>query len=434
MAQSTPESAEATTADGDTPEAAPLGTNHEPPAAGTALIQRAPLPKTVAPHVLSDDEMRRTWRVASALAASGMFKDEQSKTTAEQAFAKILVGRDLGISATQSLMTIDLVRGNIQLRGVLLAKFVRQSRDYEYKVLERTNEKCVLLMLGFPSDEPGDELVRHRGQWWEVLSREEFTIADARKAKLVKADGNWDKYPKNMCFWRCLSNGVKFEAPDLLGGVPVYTEADEIPAAPAALGQGEGDGQPVGLDLGPDVEAIIARADDLGHAALADRATIELTLGDQPPSKVAEWVRAAKAELDAIPPDAEVVDAEPVSGAVQQHPPAATDAPQAPDTAGEAGEFAPPTEAEQAAADKLGVGIVSQGFLDDGPPRKAEPQAAPDPERIAALRRRGEGLLIEAEALQDAGDPRAAEVFEEADRVMSEVDAVENRDQIGLGF
>jgi hypothetical protein len=407
MAQSAPEPAEAATADGgDTPEAAPLGTKHELATTAGELIQRVPVPRTLAPYVLSDDEIRRTFRLASALATSGLFKDVRQ---AEQAFGKILIGRDLGISPTQALQTLDIVEGAIFMRGVLLASFVRRSPDYHYKTIERTSERCRLLFLGFPQDEEEEGFVKTAGRWWEVLSEETFTIADAKQAQLVKVDkpkSGWMAHPKNMLFWRCISNAVKMEAPDLLGGVPVYTEADEIPKR-EALGDGQGDGEPVGLDLGPDVEAIITRATDLGHAALADRATIEMTLGDQPPSKVAEWVKAAKAELDAIPPDAEVVTGEPVSGALRpadaqatEHPPEATDAPQASSAAGEAGESAP----------------------------------VPDLQRIAALRRRGEGLLIDAEALQDAGDPRAPEVFEEAEAVIAQVEAMENVNQIGLGF
>ncbi len=58
---------------------------------------------------------------------------------------------------------------------------------------------------------------------------EEFSIEDARRAQLVKTDkakSGWMAYPKNMLFWRCISNAVKMHAPDLLGGMPVYTEAD----------------------------------------------------------------------------------------------------------------------------------------------------------------------------------------------------------------
>lgn len=293
----------------DTPdaEAAPLGAAHEPTATSAALIERAPLPRGVAPYVLSDDELRLTWRAASALATSGIFKDA-TKGSVEVAFAKVMIGRDLGISPTQALMTIDLVQGSIQLRGVLLASFIRRSATYEYQILESDHAHARVRMIGFPTADREDGLVRFRGQWWEALGEETFTVEDAKTAGLFKPGGNWQKYPKNMCVWRSLSNLVKFYAPELLGGVPVYVEGEVIPAA--ALGDGAGDGQPQGIDLGPDVEAVLARAADLGHAALTDRATIEMLLGDQPPAKVVEWVRAANRELDALPQDAEVVEAQ----------------------------------------------------------------------------------------------------------------------------
>lgn len=232
-----------------------------------------------------------------------------------------------------------------------------------------------------------------------------------------------------------------------LSGLLAEGEDEVINGTAQALGQGVGDGQPVGLALGDDVEAVIARAEELGHAAFSEsaRAMIEMQLTDGDgqviPARAAAWVKTATVELDAIPPDAEVIDGEPVSGAVRhsdaqatEHPPEATDGPEAPRAAGEPGEYAPPTEAEQAVADKLGQPIVSQGFLDDGPPRKAEPQAAPDPKRIAALRQRGEALLADAEALQDEGDPRAAEVFEEADQIMATVEAMGDPSQERLAI
>lgn len=180
--------------------------------------------------LMSDDEIRRTWRIANALARSRMFKDA---VQAEQAFAKILIGRDLGISATQSLMAIDLVKGNIQLRGVLLASFVRKHPDYDYKVVEKTHKKSRVLFLGHPQDEQlDDDMVRTGGRWWEVLGEEEFTLEDAERAKLVKHDSAWTTHPKNMCFWRCISNGVKTHCPELLGGMPVYVEGelDSVPS------------------------------------------------------------------------------------------------------------------------------------------------------------------------------------------------------------
>lgn len=357
--------------------------------------------------LMSDDEIRRTWRLASALAASRLFKDTHQ---AEQAFGKILIGRDLGLTPTQALQTIDIVEGSIFMRGVLLASFVRRSPDYHYKVVEKTHTKCRLLFLGYPEDEEAPGFVRTAGRWWEVLGEEEFTIEDAQRAQLVKRDkpkSGWMAHPKNMLFWRCISNAVKFHAPDLLGGVPVYTEADEIPVT-GALAAGDGDGQPQGLDLGPDVEAVISRAAELGHAALADRGSIEMLLGNQPPGKVAEWVKAAHRELDALPADAVVVD-EPQEAVVS---PVVTQTTNGPDEDRD-GPQAPPEAAVAA----------------DSPPSDTK---VVDPERIEALRRRALELLDVADGMAADGDPRADEVREEAELAMAEVEANTDPAQIGM--
>jgi hypothetical protein len=177
--------------------------------------------------LMTDAEMQRTWRLATALAQSRMFKDADQ---AAQAFAKILIGRDLGLSPTRALMTIDLVKGGIQLRGVLLAAWVRQSADYDYKIIEMTDERCAVRFLTDPMVEPWDEtMVRHRGRYWEVLEPDiTFTVEDAERAHLVKEDSNWEKYPMDMCFWRAMSRGVKRHAPEMFAGMPVYVEG-EIP-------------------------------------------------------------------------------------------------------------------------------------------------------------------------------------------------------------
>lgn len=267
----------------------PMGATHEPSA---ELVRHERLGASAA-LITSDDEMRRCWRLASGLAASGLFSVQKT----EAAFAKILIGRDLGISPTQALMSIDIVKGNLFMRGVLLASFVKRSPYYRYSVVEHTDEKCRLRFF-----EREDILGA-----WEEIGESSFSIDDARKAGLASND-NYKKIPRNMLLYRAVSNGVKWLCPDLLGGVPVYTEADPIPET-RQLGAGNGTGEAEGLNLGPAVEQVIARATEIGYAAYADRASIEVALGDQPPQFVEAWVKDAHKALDGFEaPDAEVVD------------------------------------------------------------------------------------------------------------------------------
>lgn len=249
--------------------------------------------------LMTDVEIRQAWRTAGALAKSRMFKNV---TQAEQAFAKILLGRDLGLSPTQSMMGLDLIEGNLQIRGTLLGSFIkrRKAEGYDYKVLERSHTKARIRFIT-----PG-------GEDNQIA---EFTIEDAQRARLTNKD-NWQKHPRNMLFWRAMSDGVKAYCPEIMGGIPIYTEADALEARPAysagLVNDAEADQS---APLPPAVEAVIARAKSLGHAGLSDRGTVAMTLGDQPEQKVAEWVAAATAELDALEPkDAEVVDAEHTEG------------------------------------------------------------------------------------------------------------------------
>jgi len=243
-------------------------------------------PATLA--IMSDAEIDRAWRIAEALAKSGLFPDVRD---AAAAFAKMLVGADLGMSPTHALTGVHMVEGKPQLASTTLAGFVRRSESYEYEVGKHDESTCEIEFLRLPS---GD-----------TVGVSTFSIADAKKANLGGwpdeakwARSNWGKYPKNMLFARAMSNGVRWHAPDLFGGVPVYTEADEFTVrssltSPAEAGQL---GEP--LDLGDDVEAVLARATTLGHVGLADRAAAEMALASQDAQVSDAWVERANAELD----------------------------------------------------------------------------------------------------------------------------------------
>lgn len=199
-------------------------------------------------------------------------------------------------------MGIDVVRGNVQLRGTLLLSFVRKHPDYDYRVTEHTDEAATVVIY------------RHG----EVEGESRFTIEDAKRAGLVKDGSPWKAHPGNMCIWRAASNAVKFFAPDLLGGIPVYTEADSFEEA-RTIGAGEGSGEDPGWGetdpaLVMVVEGVMARADALGHAGLGSgaRGSIQMRLVGASDAAVAAWLEDAETVLDGLePPEAEVVEAEP---------------------------------------------------------------------------------------------------------------------------
>jgi len=165
----------------------------------------------------SGQEIDTAVRIAQNLAASGMFKDARQ---AEQAFAKIMLGRDLGLSPTMAMTSIHVVEGKPEMSANLQAQLVKtyvgpEGERYDYLVLEHTGEVCV---LEFRRRETCGE--------WKVLATERFTIADAKAAGLVRPNSPWTKYPRNMLWARAMSNGVNFHCPEVMGGLRVFHEGE----------------------------------------------------------------------------------------------------------------------------------------------------------------------------------------------------------------
>jgi hypothetical protein len=296
--------------------------------------------------IMTPEQFDSTWRMSKALAQSGSFKDiggpnlspERLNAEASKALARVLLGADLGMSPTQALMGIDIVKGNPQIRGVALGRMVRltakrptpSGESYDYAVLDRgfTPDAEYAVVALYRRDEDGawpyvedaegetfptsvgPVTIRKGKRIPEAV--EAFKLDQARKRNLIKSDGAWGTQPEVMCVWRALSQLVRFYAPDVIGGMPVYTEADGLRATPnVSEGQGSGEGPGWG-DMEPDlierIQDVIRRAKAVGHGGLSDEPTIQQRLHGQPPERVHTWIVDAGVALDQMEPkDADVV-------------------------------------------------------------------------------------------------------------------------------
>jgi hypothetical protein len=231
-------------------------------------------------------QFKHDWRLAQALAASGIFKDVRQ---AEHAFGRILLGRDLGLSPTHSLMVLDVVEGNARVRSVQLAAWVRQHPKYDYQVTEHDESHCVIEFY-YDGDNTGTSA---------------FSIEEAKKAGLVKdhPKSSWRAWPKNMLWARAMSNGVRWYCPEVTGGIPVYTEADSFDEVPA-LTSGDGDGTDPGWKglnetQISELEKMIERAAKLG-SSYSNRAAVQYHVGGRSDEDVAEYLADADEILDNI--------------------------------------------------------------------------------------------------------------------------------------
>lgn len=159
-------------------------------------------PPREAPVAVKELSLSDLMSLGKVLQVTGFFRDLRS---AEQAVAKILAGRELGLGPVQSLMYVYIVDGRPALAAALIAAKIKSSVKYDYRVLVNTTEAC--------------EIEFFEGE--VSLGKSTFTMADAQAAKLGGKD-NWRNFPRNMLFARALTNGARWYCPDAFGG-PIYT-------------------------------------------------------------------------------------------------------------------------------------------------------------------------------------------------------------------
>lgn len=254
--------------------------------------------------VMSEREVDQLKRTAQVLAESGFFKDARDGT---KAMAKILAGRDLGLSPFEAMSALHVIEGKIEASADLHASRVKASDKYDYRVRHLDTKRCAIDFYDGPVTGDDDD-----DNW--KLGTSEFSMADAEAAGLAKRDV-WKKYPRNMLFARAMSNGVAWFCPDVMGGLRVYTEG-ELDAKPD-LTAGEGTTENLTQsqqverimewapteELGLAIAATLVRAQMLGHAGYSHYDSLELELKRQPKAYVEGWVQRANQHLDEMSDD-----------------------------------------------------------------------------------------------------------------------------------
>jgi hypothetical protein len=146
--------------------------------------------------------------VAQVFKASGMFPDIQSEAAA---CAKIIIGRGLGLTDFDAMTGLHIIKGKAVLAANLMAAAIKRAGKYDYRAVVN-DTMCEITFFQ-----------RNDARAWDEIGVTTFSMDDARRAQL--GGDNWRKYPRNMLFARCISNGYKAFCPDALGAAPVYVEA-----------------------------------------------------------------------------------------------------------------------------------------------------------------------------------------------------------------
>jgi len=197
----------------------------------------------------SSTELDDLARMAKALCDSGYWDDLK---TAQQAFAKLIFGRDLGLGPSQSLTEIFIIKGKVELSANAQAALLQKHPDYDYRVNELTNELCSITVL------------KHG----EPIGTSTFTMDDAKQGQL--GGQMYSKFPRNMLFARCLTNAVAWYAPETTAtrtfspgevGGPITEARIELPVAASTF-----EDKPALEVASPVIEATVVEAEPVEGA------------------------------------------------------------------------------------------------------------------------------------------------------------------------
>ncbi|WP_225786038.1 recombinase RecT [Pseudomonas sp. Marseille-P9655] len=131
--------------------------------------------------------------------------------------ANILVavqwGMELGLQPMQAMQSIAVINGRPSLWGDAVIALARSSPMCEY--INETDD-----------GETATCRVKRRGEEEQVRT---FSMTDAKLAGLAGKSGPWTQYPKRMRQMRARAFALRDVFPDVLRGMPVAEEVQDIP-------------------------------------------------------------------------------------------------------------------------------------------------------------------------------------------------------------
>ncbi len=168
-------------------------------------------------HTFEPNTADEAFALATRLVASKLLP--KAVTSPEAAFAIILAGRELGVSALASMRSIHFVDGKTILASDLMLALAKRSEHCEYfRLVESTSERATFETHRRGEPEP------------TPLT---YTMEDAKLAQLAGKD-NYRKHPAAMMRARCIGALCRLVYPDLFLGIYAEGEIDEPHALPPA--------------------------------------------------------------------------------------------------------------------------------------------------------------------------------------------------------
>lgn len=129
-------------------------------------------------------------------------------------------GAELGLKPLQALQNLAIINGRPALWGDAVIALVRSSPVCEWIIEEDDGSKASCR-------------VKRRGEPEQART---FSMEDARAAGLTGKQGPWSQYPKRMRQMRARAFALRDVFPDVLRGMPVAEELQDMPPTERHMG------------------------------------------------------------------------------------------------------------------------------------------------------------------------------------------------------
>jgi hypothetical protein len=165
---------------------------------------------------LTPDQYAVIQLVAGALHQSRYFQTISSEPRAMYLMARAY---ELGFPATAAPDVIDDIQGRLTLKPQAAWALVLRSGLVEDMKVDEGDDYCEISF-------------KRRGlPFWQGYR---FTLDAAKRAGLVKPDGAYETWTRNMLYWRALGFAIDRAFPDVTTGLKDSYQFAPAPAAPAA--------------------------------------------------------------------------------------------------------------------------------------------------------------------------------------------------------
>lgn len=247
----------------------------------TAIAKRAEerTPISMGDRGVKLSSLADAYRFAEAVAKSGLAP--KGLDTPEKVLVALQFGAEAGLAPMASIRSVVVINGMPSWKGDIALALVRQSGlllSYERGYRGQGDDKTAFVTTHRKGDEKP----------WTT----DFSVKDAKTAGLWGKQGPWTNYPNRMLHYRALGFNLRDQFPEVLGGLPITEEADDIPtsiAAPAPLAAPPAPPGPSKADPlldGVETPAAVEPAPEASTAPLVDPATCSHST--IPPSRLAD--------------------------------------------------------------------------------------------------------------------------------------------------